>query len=397
MSTCKLLQLNVTANWGSTGKIAEGIGNAAMAQGWESVIAYGRYMNPSKSKLIRVGNTFDVYTHYARNRIFDNEGLGSRKATRSLLDSINELSPDIIQLHNIHDHWLNYPLLFEYLATVATPVIWTFHDCWAFTGGCFHFENHGCYAWESGACNEACPQGHKQAAKNFGLRRKLLQVLGNRLHIISVSNWLLEYAQRSFLKDTGAHFHVLNNGIDTENTFKPTSDRKEKMILGVSNVWPSYKGFDDFKRLRELLPGDVGITLVGLSKSQIASLPEGLNGISRTANAHELAGLYSKAAVFVNPTRNDSFPTVNLEALACGTPVITYRTGGSPEAVDAATGIVVEKGDVGALAAAIMRVIDHPGLYTSEACRKRAVEYFNQETQFARYIDLYESILSGNK
>lgn len=397
MSTCKLLQLNVTANWGSTGKIAEGIGKAAMTRGWESVIAYGRYMNPSMSKLIRVGNTLDVYAHYARNRIFDSEGLGSKKATRSLLNSVNELSPDIIQLHNIHDHWLNYPLLFEYLATVDTPVVWTFHDCWAFTGGCFHFENNGCYAWESGTCNEACSQNHKQAAKNFELRRKLLQALGTRLHIISVSNWLLEYARRSFLKDTGAHFHVLNNGIDTENIFKPASHSKEKMILGVSNVWPSYKGLDDFKRLRELLPPDVAITLVGLSKSQIASLPEGINGISRTANAHELAELYSKAAVFVNPTRNDSFPTVNLEALACGTPVITYRTGGSPEAVDDTTGIVVEKGDIGALVSAITHVIDNPQLYPSEACRKRAVECFNQETQFARYIDLYESILSENK
>ena len=147
MRRLRILQLNVTANWGSTGKIAEGIGLAAMQRGWDSTIAYGRYMNPSQSHLIKVGNQIDVYAHYGKARFLDGEGLGSIGPTKKLIKRIDELSPDIIHLHNIHDHWLNYPLLFKFLASIRAPVVWTFHDCWALTGGCPHFENVNCFKW----------------------------------------------------------------------------------------------------------------------------------------------------------------------------------------------------------------------------------------------------------
>ena len=165
------------------------------------------------------------------------------------------------------------------------------------------------------------------------------------------------------------------------------------MILGVSNVWPEYKGLNDFIKLRSKLPDDIGITLVGLTKKQIESLPKGINGISRTTNASELATLYRKAKVFVNTTYNDSFPTVNLEALACGTPVITYRTGGSPEAIDEKTGIVIEKGDLSSLAKGIMTIISASQGYNPDNCRKRAESCFDKNIQFNKYIDLYENLI----
>ena len=377
----KLLQLNATANWGSTGKIAEGIGVAALNRGWESAIAYGRMVNPSRSKLIFAGSKSGTYLHYAQCRLFDREGLGSAAPTRRLIKAIRELNPDVIQLHNIHDHWLNYPLLFNYLAETEIPVVWTFHDCWAFTGGCAHFEGARCFEWRNNGC-EMCAHGHRRSA------------LGSRLHVVAVSRWLEDYARQSFLGESGAAFSVINNGIDVNGVFTPGNKaEKEKMILGVSNVWPAYKGLGDFVKLRQLLPADVTMTLVGLTEKQIASLPEGIRGITRTSSAEELAGLYRRASVFVNPTHNDSFPTVNLEALACGTPVVTYRTGGSPEAVDGSTGIVVEKGNVGALAEAVNRVICNPADFTAEACRSRAVSCFDKDVQFGKYIDLYDSLL----
>lgn len=388
----KLVQVNVTANWGSTGKIAEGIGVAAMKRGWESVIAYGRYMNPSQTRLIKVGRQLDVYAHYARSRFLDGEGLGSKRATRALVEQIESERPDVIHLHNIHDHWLNYPVLLKYLASIDIPVVWTFHDCWAFTGGCAHFEDSGCDLWKGGWCRE-CIEGHKNSNRNFKLKKDLISGLGKRLTVVAVSRWMAEFAKESFLKDTGAEITVLNNGINLD-IFKPADCNKGKMILGVSNVWPKSKGLDDFIRLRALLPQSVGITVVGLSEKQLKSLPAGITGMARTGSAQELARLFSEASVFVNPTYCDSFPTVNLEALACGTPVITYRTGGSPEAIDELTGIVVEKGDIGGLADAISRVIDNPEDFAPEACRRRALENFNQDVQFSKYIDLYERILN---
>ncbi len=391
----KLLQLNCTANWGSTGKIAEEIGQAAMARGWESAIAYGRVMNPSQSQLVKVGDKLDVYAHYVQHRIFDREGLGSRRPTKRLIKWIDSYRPDIIHLHNIHDHWLNYPLLFHYLATIDTQIVWTFHDCWAFTGGCAHFENAGCYKWQTHECIGTCPQKiallANQSNRNFSLKRDSIKLLKDRLTIVGASDWITEYATESFLK--GCKFVSIYNGIDL-NSFKPISPVKKRMILGVSNVWPHYKGLQDFVELRRIIPDNIDICLVGLSKKQIDSLPMGIQGIERTQHIGELVNLYSEASVFVNPTHNDTFPTVNLEALACGTPVVTYRTGGSPEAVDKYTGIVVEKGNVNALADAIMMVLNNPDDFTPENCRKRAEQNFNKDMQFGKYIDLYESIFS---
>lgn len=392
----KLIQLNVTANRGSTGKIAEGIGMAAMSRGWDSYIAYGRSMNPSPSQLIKVGRQFDVYVHYAKCRFFDSEGLGSRNPTRRLINQIKNVSPDIIHLHNIHDHWLNYPLLFEYLGSVKTPLVWTFHDCWAFTGGCYHFENKGCYKWKNEECSGGCPLNHKSAAKNYLARFKGISVIGNRLHIVAVSEWLANYVRESMFAEVGASIHVIKNGIDINGIFKPdmSNDSKYIMVLGVSNIWSESKGLNDFTKLRAMIPNDIPIVLVGLNKKQIASLPEGIIGKLRTSSGEELADLYRKASVLVNPTYNDSFPTVNLEALACGTPVITYRTGGSPEAIDEKTGIVVDKGDIGSLASSIREIIDHPERFTRDDCRKRAETCFDRDIQFNKYIELYEELLN---
>lgn len=387
----KVLQFNVTANWGSTGKIAEGIGLAAMQRGWDSSIVYGRYMNNSESQLLKTGRDLDVYTHYALHRFADGEGLGSKNATKNIIRKIKEVAPDIVHLHNIHDHWLNYPLLFDFLEQTDIPIVWTFHDCWAFTGHCPHFENIGCFKWKS-KCNN-CPSIPRfsidRSARNFELKKRIFAKLSNRLTIVSVSNWLDEFVSESFLKN--CRHEIIHNGVDTK-VFCPDSQvSKERMIIGVSNVWPAYKGLNDFIMLRDLLPDDIKITLVGLTPKQIKSLPANIRGITRTSNVSELVNLYRRGAVFVNPTHNDTFPTVNLEALSCGTPVITYNTGGSPEAIDKSTGIVVPKGDVSALADAVKQVIARP--FSAEDCRKRAETFFDKENQFDKYIDLYADLL----
>ena len=389
----KLLQLNVSANRGSTGKIAEGIGRMAIKHGWESMYVYGRHASASDSVLHKIGSRPYVYLHYAKNRLLDGEGLGSKRPTLQLLKIIADYQPDIVHLHNIHDHWLNYPVLFKYLNATNIKTVWTFHDCWAFTGGCYHFENDNCFKWKSDNCNGHCIQQHFRSAKNFELKEHLFSSLGQNLHIVCVSDWIEKYVSQSFL-GRSAGIHTIKNGIDINNVFRPTETIKKKMVIGVANVWPKYKGLNDFLELRKSLPDDIEITLVGLEKKQIKALPEGITGIYRTSDAEELAHLYRQAAVFVNPTYNDTFPTVNLEALACGTPVVTYRTGGSPEAINDDTGIVVERGDINALANSIMQILQNPSQYTSEACRKRAEENFNRDVQFSKYIDLYKSILS---
>lgn len=389
----KLLQLNVAANWGANGTIAENIGLSAMDMGWESYIAYGRFKNASKSRLIKVGNKFDVYSHYILNRFFDREGLGSVFPTKRLIGKIKEISPDIVHLHDIHDHWLNYPLLFKFLLKSDAKIVWTFHDCWAFTGGCMHFENVRCNKWEKHC--ENCP-GHKSfsfdnSARNFYLKKQLLEPLKSRLTIVCVSEWLKNHVKRSFLSD--CRIEVINNGIDLKDFSWESSGKRQNMVLGVANGWPEYKGLSEFIKLREILSSEIEITLVGLSRSQIKSLPKGITGLPRVSEPKKLADLYKKAKVFVNPTFCDTFPTVNLEAQACGTPVVTYDTGGCSETVTPQTGTVVKTGDIPSLASAVNSYIHFDEPFDHEKCFQRIYESFNKNIQYKKYIDLYNSLL----
>ena len=391
----KLLQINISANWGSTGKIAEQIGLCAMARGWESYIVYGNSMRPSKSELIKVGPKANKYIHYIEQRIFDNEGLCSRFLTKKVIKKIDAINPDIINLHNIHDHYLNYELLFRYLNQTDIKVVWTFHDCWAFTGHCMHFVTKNCDRWKTG-CHDCLMRGEypkslmDRSSRNWALKKSLFTA-NNNLSIIACSQWIADFVKESFLGNR--RIEVMRNGVDL-NTFDvvPVEKPKKFRVLGVSSVWPKAKGIFDIFKLREMLPLDqYEIMMVGLNSKQKESLPEGIVGIERTQNVQELVKLYNEADVLINPTYADTFPTVNLEALACGTPVITYRTGGSPEAIDVKTGVVVEQGDVKALAETILKMRENP--LRSEDCRQRAVENFDKDISYEKYINLYQDLL----
>lgn len=397
----KLLQLNVTANWGSTGKIAEGIGIAAIENGWESTIAYGREMNPSQSNLFKVGNNVDVYLHYAKNRLFDSEGLGSKNATKKLIEFVEDYTPDIIQLHNIHDHWLNYPILFEYFRTIDTPIVWTFHDCWAFTGGCAYFQQSNCLKWQMG-CKECLQRNNlvDKCSRNQYLKVKYINAIRDRLTIVSVSEWLNGLVTQSLLNPIRQK--VIYNGVDLNILFpKDISDiinfNGKKVILGVANIWTQSKGLDAFIRLREQLDDKYIIVLVGIDNKYIESLPDGIVGISRTQNLEELANLYSRADVHLSMSIQETFGMTLAESFACGTPSIAYDTTALPEVISKDTGIVVPVGDLNGVCNAIEEICSNNKKYTVTNCRNRAEHYFNQKIQFGKYINLYENILRQSK
>lgn len=394
----RLLQINSTANWGSTGKIAEQIGERAIEHGWESYIAYGRYANKSKSHLIRIGSRLGQAWHLIISRLLDRHGLGSVWATKRLIKQIKKINPDVIHLHNLHGYYINYKLLFEYLNSTDTPIVWTLHDCWSFTGHCAHFVEAGCYRWQD-RCSD-CPllrqypkSLHDRTKRNFKLKQRLFTANKN-LTLVPVSNWLAGFIPQSLHKQ---HQHtIIHNGINID-VFKPTrtTEHKHINILGVSSVWDDSKGLGDFYQLRELLSSErYDITLVGLTSEQIAALPRGIQGRTRTNSIDELVNLYNEADIFINPTYADTFPTTNLEAMACGTPVITYRTGGSPESISPDTGVVVEQGSIDGIVRAIDEFAHQSRRYYSEVCRRRAVEHYDKNICFERYITLYNELLT---
>ena len=397
----KLLIINVTANSGSTGRIAEEIGQTAIGNGYETYFAYGRIARESKCNVIKIGNSLNVKFHGVESLLFDNHGFSSRIATKRFIRRIAEIKPDIINIHKIHGYYINVKILFEYLSKINIPVVWTFHDCWPFTGHCSHFMRFNCNKWKTGCFS--CPNrgGYPKSmfldnSKNNYKRKKNLFTKINEMTIVSPSNWLSDFVKESFLMQK--HILTINNGTDL-NVFKPINNnlksklglKNEKIIIGVASVWTQAKGLHDFIKLNELLSEEYKIILVGLNKKQKESLPANIIGIERTESVHELAELYSIADVFVNPTYSDNFPTTNIEALACGTPVITYKTGGSPEAVDEKTGVVVEQGNINQLKEAIELIAKNKGEY-SENCRERAVNLYNKQDRFNDYIKLFNSL-----
>ena len=400
--------LNMVHN-GSTGKIMFQIATTARESG-HSVKTYSpiRFLRGKKINLPDIpshffwGSRFESFIHYYAGTLLGANGLFSQNGTRKLIRDLNEFKPDIIHLHNLHAYCINLPMLFRYIKRNDIRVIWTLHDCWTFTGHCPHFVIAGCDRWKSG-CHH-CPQPRiypkmylDTSKMMFGLKKKWFSGIKN-MTIVTPSHWLADLVKQSFLKDYPVE--IIGNGIDL-SVFKPTdSDFKskynledKKIVLGVSFGWGYRKGLDVFVELARRLSEDYKIVLVGTDPATDATLPNNILSINRTDNQTELAKIYTAADVFVIPTREDTYPTVNMEAIACGTPVLTFRTGGSPDIIDSTCGSVVEVNDVDATESEIVRICT--GLeYTKEKCLEKA-KSFNMTDRFEEYIKLYEKEIEG--
>ncbi len=355
----KILMINVVCGIGSTGRICTDQAEELISQGHEVRIAYGRGEVPEKYRPVahRIGNDADVYLHVLKARLFDAAGFGSRRVTERFIEWIRAYDPDEIRMHNLHGYYLHVGVLFDYLRTCGKPVTWTLHDCWAFTGHCAHYMATSCARWKTG-CKNPCPEkksypgciGSCRCERNYIRKKELFTGIG-KLSLIVPSAWLAGEVRQSFLNAYSEEIRY--NDID-HTVFKPTDSTfreghglsGEKILLGVAGKWTKRKGFNDYLKLAGMLDDSYRIVLVGVTKKQKRTLPERMIGIERTNSKQELAEIYTSADVFVNLTYEDNYPTVNLEAEACGTPVITYDTGGCRETIRRPDSAVVERGDL---------------------------------------------------
>ena len=397
-----IVYINTVKDSGSTGRITSALSNIATEHGFTPYIAYGRGMCSTSPSAYRIGNKKDFFYHVYVNFTTGRNGFASRSVTKRFLQWLDNIHPDLIHLHNIHGFYIHVGMLFEYIKQHDIPVVWTLHDCWPFTGHCAHFDYIQCNRWKTGCHNckiyrSAYPYSifKDNSLENYALKKEAFTNV-NKMTIVTPSYWLGDLVKSSFLNDYP--ITVIHNGINLE-IFKPQSilplSNRKKNILGVANVWSPRKGLDAFLQLATMLDDSYHITLVGLNRQQQKKIqkkyPHKITTLQRTANLEELVMLYRNAYVFVNPTLEDNFPTTNLEALACGTPVITYKTGGSPESLDETCGVVIEKNNIHALYNAILS-LEHNPLITPFACRQHALLY-DQNTCFANYMTLYKKIL----
>lgn len=417
----RVLQINTTYyNGGSTGRITFDLKKVMEASGVESYAAFGfGYDVPDNEKdtVYRIENGVQLFTSKVWTKLVGHHGFDNVCETQKLIRWIDEVNPDIIHLHNIHNHYVNIGILLSYIAEHKIPCVLTMHDCWTFTGHCSHFDYIGCEKWLTG-CHH-CPiltEYPKTFAPidpspwNYRHKKQLFAPLN--ITFVSPSRWLHDLQQRSFLKDKPCV--VINNGVDLSVFHPVESDiRKQygigdrKMIFAVAAGLSQRKGGEYLLQLPQMLAEDEVLVLVGMNKGQERLLPQTSKviGIHRTKLADELVGLYSAADVFINPTLEDNFPTTNLEALACGTPVVTFRTGGSGEAVleretvqeeggisYTSVGAVVPQKDLEAMLTAVRKILANGKEHYTKSCVEKAHRDFNKDTQYAQYISLYRQL-----
>lgn len=401
----RIVQINGGAK-GSTGKIMMGIAEVARAQGHEvmcaSPITTTNRDAGEDCGYYRIGTFNSRRVNVALARITGFNGCFAWLETYKLLKKIDEFKPDIIHLHNLHDSYINLSMLFSYIKKHNVPTVWTLHDCWAFTGQCPHFTIVKCDKWKAGCHN--CPQYKEYPASLYDNTKKMWQLKKKwftgvkNMTIVTPSEWLAGLARESYLKQYP--IEVINNGIDL-NVFRPThSNFREQygipgdkyIVLGVSFAWGYRKGLDCFVEMAEKLGEQYQIVLVGTDDEIDKNLQHNIISIHRTQNQKELAEVYSAADVFVMPTREENYPTVNMEAIACGTPVVTFDTGGSPEMLDDKTGIVVEANDIEATKKAIKDICGKKRCNDEEYIVAYS-KNFDMKKRFAEYIELYANVL----
>jgi len=400
----KVVQINIVCN-GSTGKIMREIQVLANENDYETLSIYGRGKGFKDLNCKKFGNVISFLYHVLITFIFNKHNHASYFQTKKLVKFLKKYEPDIIHLHNIHGYYLNNNVLFKYLKNdYQGKIIWNLHDCWAFTGHCSHYESIKCDKWQN-ECNNCSQKGvypyswfFDTSYKEFKHKQKLYTGIRN-LTIVVPSMWLKKQVEHSFLKDYPCM--IINHGIDL-NLFKPTINydiytkynipKNKKIILGVANVWAQQKGYDTFLKLSKLISNDEIIVMVGLNKKQINKLPKNIIGIERTENVEDLISLYSISDVFFNPSIEETFSLVTIEAMACGVPCLVYNSTATPELITGKVGIVIDNYSIENIYANIKKLLNKD--YKLE-CIKRAKKY--DKKNYQKYIDLYNQLVKNEE
>lgn len=395
----RVLYLNTYGN-GSTGRIVDSLKEECKDNGIEALSVFAREVCNSPDTSIRCFNEVEFYLDALCTRIFDNHGLNSYFNTKKVIKIIEDFSPDIIHIHNLHGYWINYQCLFKYIKKKKIKVVWTFHDCWPFTGHCTHFDYVGCEKWKTGCFS--CPQTKEYPAGKFldGSRRNYLNKRESFTGIkgcvlVTPSKWLKEKVEDSFL---GVYpVKVINNGVNL-NVFKPIqSEKKQKLVgdrykallLAVAGDWNPRKGLSFIAELARTKPEWLLVVVGNIPDISLIDGIENIIHIKRTENTSELAEWYSISDAYLNPTLEDNYPTTNLEAIACGTPVATFPTGGSPEIVrETGFGVISSERTANALVDSVETILRE----TYETPDKSSLD---SAVKFNQYIELYREVKEG--
>lgn len=402
-----VLQINIESNYGSTGRIVEGIGRLAQSQGIETHVAYSRGANPSRLNTHHIGNKLSQGLHLVRTRVFGDHLKGSGFSTKQLIKLIEKLDPNIVHIHQVHGYYLHVPILFKYLRKSDRKIVWTLHDCWSYTGHCSYYTKIGCQKWLKECHN--CPQfsGYPKSyffdrsKEEFNLKKELFASMQN-LHLVAISDWLKEEVSKSILAELP--ISVIKNGVDLE-IFKPIKFNRElekkkrgitskNVVIATGTTWNSSKGLEDYKKLGAKLPNNTTLLLVGIPTYLQVGFPNSTICIERTESKEELSLLYNIADVVLSLSYQESFGLTIPEGLACGTPGVAYRNTALKEHISEHTGKLVMTGNIQEASQAIAEVIEVGKSAMSEACISFCHKNYNLKNNYQNYLSLYSQLIA---
>lgn len=401
----RIVEISPIIGSGSVGRIVDQIYRGLIEQGHQCKVICGKIGNtsvPSADYMV-MNNGLTRRANAAFARLFDCDGFFTVTPMEKAIGLIDNFKPDIIHMHGAYGYFLDVRPLYDLIKQKDYNLVNTLHSCWDYTGHCCYYTYAGCDRWKS-SCHD-CPEKKAyptslfldNSERNYQKKKELFSGIQHEV-IVTPSKWLADEVERSFLSKYPVV--VINNGVNV-NTFKkiPLQDRicyqkygipdNKIIILGVAGIWDRRKGLEDFVQLEKIIDEDMKIVILGVSEKQKKQIPEGIIGITRTENAEEMAQLYSAATILFNPTYEDNYPTVNLESIACGTPVVTYNSGGSGEAViKYGMGAVVGRKDYDEVKRlARMYYAEKPKLKTGVKAD------ITSERMVKEYIDLFEGFV----
>lgn len=397
----KILQINAVYGILSTGITTKQLSDYLTSNSIENEVVYGLHEQKGSGAFF-IGGKLRRRVDQILSRFFKLNGYFSFLSTIKALRYINSCKPDIIHLRNLHEYYINIPLLLNYIHRKKIAVVITLHDCFFFTGYCPYYTINNCNKWKTG-CSK-CGYYNLNVERMFSDKYKYLSKI-ERLAVVGVSDWVTNEARQSKILGNAKVITRIYNWIDL-NLFKPcegtiVNDLKRMykienrfVILCVSAVWSKRKRLDDVLSVAEKLGDDYRIILIG-DINETVNLPANIISIPIQYEIKELVKFYSVADVFMHLSLEETFGKVTAESLACGTPAIVYNSTASPELVSEGCGIVInEVGDIDSIIQAIKEIKGKGKFFYSNNCRQYAVRNFNMKNNAKSYLEIYKTLVS---
>ena len=401
----KVLQIS-GAYVGAQREIERAIHSYLIQNGHESYVGYA-YGNSDAEHIFPYENQLQNIVKRILRKYIRKTPRFARSSTRSLIKHIQKINPDLVHLHVIHHGYLDYLYLFKYLQKRNLPVVYTMHDMWAFTGGCYYYTKKECQKWRN-LC-EHCPALKtdvdttlRRTSKELALKKSLFSQFEN-LSFIVVSEWVKEEMQKSFLANRP--ITVIENGLSLPvaqsceiSEFVKKEKAHKKTLLAVAATWDERKGIHRIFELAQKFGEAYEIFLVGSADEKtVEAAPANVRFLGYISNKNHLYALYREADLHISASLEETFGMTFVEAAMLGTRSVGFASTAITATLNGVYGCAVPREDVAEMAAVIRSLFESKKTSLTVKEQKTVIDQYSSETMAEKHFRVYQSVLAKVK